>query len=117
MKTFITKDGLQVGRFANFEQLENAYLCDGVEYPFDVLGDVTIGDYVEPVAKLTKQDVENSLTAFASEKDLDGIGEASALLNSTNTQWQNEAQTFIRLWDETWQAFYNNQPLPNLSWL
>lgn len=63
-----------------------------------------------------KQDVENSLIKFAKERDFDGIGEASALLNSTNLEWQQDAATFVRFWDETWQAFYSNNELPVLSW-
>lgn len=69
------------------------------------------------VKLLAKQDVENSLNEFAKQRDFDSIGEASALMNSTNSEWASEAQTFVRLWDETWQAFYKNQPLPKLSWL
>lgn len=63
-----------------------------------------------------KKDVQQALDDFAREKDLDGIGEASALLNSTNPQWQIEAQRFVELWDATWQAFYASEPLPILSW-
>ena len=64
-----------------------------------------------------KQIIEQSLSKFATEKDFDGIGEASALLNSTNAEWKKDAATFVRLWDETWQAFYDDKPLPELSWL
>ena len=76
-----------------------------------------LNSVAESKKQAQKQSVEQSLTQFANEKDFDGIGEASALLNSTNPVWASEAQTFVRLWDETWQAFYNNQPLPELSWL
>lgn len=27
-----------------------------------------------------------------------------------------EAQRFISLYDASWQAFYNNEPLPELVW-
>lgn len=63
-----------------------------------------------------KAQVEERLIAFAAEKDIDGIGEAGALLASSNPTWRLEAETFVRLWDETWQAFYNNEPLPELVW-
>jgi hypothetical protein len=62
-------------------------------------------------------EIEQALNAFAHEKDFDGIGEANALLKSSNTEWIKEGETFIRLWDETWQAFYNNEELPVLSWV
>ena len=64
-----------------------------------------------------KQIIEQSLAKFAAEKDFDGIGEASALLNSTNAEWKKDAATFVRLWDETWQAFCDDKSLPELSWL
>jgi hypothetical protein len=60
--------------------------------------------------------IESDFNLFLKEKDIDSIGEASALLNSTNVTWQNEAVHAIELWDLTWKAFYNNEPLPVLSW-
>lgn len=63
-----------------------------------------------------KKEVQQLLDDFAHEKDLDGIGEASALLNSANEQWRSEARRFIELWDETWQAFYAGEALPILTW-
>lgn len=63
-----------------------------------------------------KKEVQQSLDNFAREKDIDGIGEANALLKSSNTEWIKEGETFIRLWNETWQAFYTGGALPVLSW-
>lgn len=63
-----------------------------------------------------KKEVQQLLDDFAHEKDFDGIGEASALLTSTNTEWAKDAATFIRLWDKTWQAFYSGESLPILTW-
>lgn len=57
------------------------------------------------------------LNAFASEKQIDGISEASALIHSTNSQWVAEAQRFIELWDASWQAFYSGDEFPVLSWV
>ena len=61
--------------------------------------------------------IEADFQAFLDLKNIDSIGEASALLNSTNLTWQEEAKRAVELWDLTWQAFYNNTPLPELSWL
>lgn len=60
--------------------------------------------------------IESDFKAFLDLKNIESIGEASALLNSTNVEWQGEAAHAIELWDATWQAFYNNLPLPNLEW-
>jgi hypothetical protein len=60
--------------------------------------------------------IESDFNSFLAQKNIDSIGEAGALLNSTNTEWQNEAAHAIELWDLTWQAFYNNEPLPDLTW-
>lgn len=48
MKTIITSSG-QVGKFNDYQILDDRYLCDGVEYPFAALGEThSIGDYVDP---------------------------------------------------------------------
>jgi hypothetical protein len=60
--------------------------------------------------------IESDFKEFLDLKNIDSIGEASALLNSTNATWQNEAAHAIELWDLTWQAFYNDEPLPVLVW-
>ncbi len=84
-----------------------------------------VGDiiYVDVERKFTliddtkiKSDIEQALLNFAKEKDFDGIGEASALLKSSNIEWAKDASTLVRLWDETWQAFYDDKPLPSLKW-
>jgi hypothetical protein len=76
--------------------------------------------YVEPTPeekqRATIASIEQNFKAFLDLKNIDSIGEASALLNSTNVTWQNEAAHAIELWDLTWQAFYNNEPLPALTW-
>lgn len=64
----------------------------------------------------TEQEVQETLIAFMTEKNIESIGEANALLNSTNPEWVIEAKTVIRLWDETWQAFETGGALPALSW-
>jgi hypothetical protein len=71
----------------------------------------------EELQSIKKSQSESDFKLFLEEKDIDSIGEASALLNSTNPIWKNEAQRAIELWDLTWQAFYNNEPLPALTWL
>lgn len=63
-----------------------------------------------------KQQIEQDFKAFLDLKDIESIGESSVILNSTNPTWQNEAQKAIELWDLTWQAFYDNKPLPKLEW-
>ena len=76
--------------------------------------------YIEPTPEEKKRatiaSIEADFKVFLDLKNIDSIGEASALLNSTNLQWQMEAQRAVELWDKTWQAFYNNEPLPNLTW-
>lgn len=48
MKTIITSSG-QIGKFAEYEILDDRYVCDDIEYQFSVLGEThEIGDYVEP---------------------------------------------------------------------
>ena len=48
MKTIITSSG-QIGKFSEHQTLSDRYVCDGIEYPFSVLGEThEIGDYVEP---------------------------------------------------------------------
>jgi hypothetical protein len=60
--------------------------------------------------------IEQDFQAFLDLKNIDSIGEAAALLNSTNAEWKNESAHAIELWNATWQAFYNNEPLPSLTW-
>lgn len=117
MKAFLV-NGVQVGGFSQYEQLSDRWLCDGqIEYQFSLVpADCEIVDYVAPPIPIEKETVEHNLNEFAKQRDFDGIGEASALLTSTNIKWKNEAQTYVRLWDETWQAFYDNKPLPQLTW-
>jgi hypothetical protein len=72
---------------------------------------------VEFEKKQTIASIEADFNSFLAEKNIDSIGEASALLNSANVTWKSEAQRAIELWDLTWLAFYNNEPLPLLTWL
>lgn len=95
---------------------ENCIVEDVAELPVNFIGGCFT--YENGVFTLvSKYPVEQALDNFAKERDIDGIGEAAALLNSTNPTWKSEAETFVRLWDLTWQAFYNNHPLPVLSWV
>lgn len=50
LKTFKTAAG-QVGRFlaSDLQTLADRYIVSGVEYPFSVLGEHTIDDFIEPV--------------------------------------------------------------------
>ena len=106
--------------------LENSEIIDGVHIPMKFVNgcytyingewQCTFQKGVDAVFKSDEQLLTDRLNEFAGEKEIDGIGEASALLNSTNAQWIAEARRFIILWDESWQAFYNNEPLPALSW-
>jgi hypothetical protein len=77
--------------------------------------------YVEPTPeekqRATIATIESDFNAFLDLKNIDSIGEASALLNSSNVTWQNEATHAIELWDKTWLAFYSNTTLPELKWL
>lgn len=85
----------------------------------DILGEKPSIDFlmsISPLEDSKKQQIESNFKLFLAEKDIDSIGEASALLNSTNSEWQNEAAHAVELWDSTWQAFYSNEDLPVLSW-
>ncbi len=77
--------------------------------------------YIEPTPeekqRATIASIEADFKVFLDLKNIDSIGEASALLNSANVTWKSEAQRAIELWDLTWLAFYNNEPLPLLTWL
>jgi hypothetical protein len=106
--------------------LENFEIIDGIEVPMKfVNGCYTYADgewtctfqkAVDAVFPSDEQLLTDKLNEFAGEKDIDGIGEASALLNSTNAQWVAEARKFVNLWDASWQAFYGGGELPVLSW-
>jgi hypothetical protein len=61
--------------------------------------------------------IESDFQAFLDLKNIDSIGEATALLKSTNADWKAEAQRAVELWDATWQAFYKNEALPVLNWV
>ena len=58
---------------------------------------------------------EQSLIEFAKQKDFD-LSEVNMMLNSSVQTWIDEATKFNQLWSQTWQAFYDNQPLPELVW-
>lgn len=77
-------------------------------------------NWLEPLPKVKTQEqlaleVQQSLEAFARVKDID-ISEIPMLLNSANTEWVTEASRFQKLYLDTWGAFYNNLPLPILTW-
>lgn len=38
----------QYGPFLNITQGSDRWICDGVEYQFNVIGDASIGEYVPP---------------------------------------------------------------------
>ena len=63
-----------------------------------------------------KQEIEQSLIDFAKQRDFD-LDETDKMLNSGVQAWIDEATAFNSLWTQTWQAFYSNTPLPELSWL
>jgi hypothetical protein len=63
-----------------------------------------------------KDVLTNQLVSFAAEKDID-IQEVAMLLNSSNPVWVSQAQHFQNLYLASWEAFYSNQPLPNLTWV
>jgi len=47
MKALITASG-QLGPFSSIEVLADRYHCDGADYPFNVIGAATVGEYVAP---------------------------------------------------------------------
>lgn len=66
--------------------------------------------------KLTEQKVQSALDAFARERDFDGINDAVSYIDSTNNQWSQEAARAVVLRDAAWSAYYNNTPMPALTW-
>ena len=79
-------------------------------------------NWSEPLPPVKTQDelandVQIALDAFAREKGFDSINDACSYIDSTNPTWAIEAKRCIELRDLTWAAFYNNEPLPILSWL
>jgi hypothetical protein len=99
--------------------LENCEVIDNVTLPPNFVGGCytyTDGIWACVNYKQAGSFLTEKLNAFAAQKDIDGIGEASALLNSANPVWKSEAAMFVNLWDATWQAFYNDEPLPLLKW-
>lgn len=80
--------------------------------------------HVIETVKLSSFLVEQRLATFAKEKDID-FQEVALLLQSDNVTWQQEAITFVDLYEKTWQAFYVytgdswqelEATLPVLSW-
>jgi len=63
----------------------------------------------------SKSELEYRLAAFRFEKDID-MEELDTLLSSNIPEWVAEAQCFKRLYLASWEAFYNGEPLPILSW-
>lgn len=47
MKSLITSS-TTFGPFSNIEPGEDRWHCDGTDYPFSVIGDATVGEWVEP---------------------------------------------------------------------
>lgn len=107
--------------------LENSDIIEGVDIPMKFVNGCytyTDGEWqctfqkcVDAVFPSDEQLLTDRLNEFASERQIDGIGEASALLNSTNAEWIAEARRFVILWDASWQAFYDGEELPVLSWV
>jgi formate-dependent phosphoribosylglycinamide formyltransferase (GAR transformylase) len=92
MKTFVNQTGLQIGRFKNYEQIESAWLCDGVIYPLSVLGDVVISDYVEPPADTPEINVISMRQARLQLLAMD-------LLDAVNTQISTMSQAAQIEWE------------------
>lgn len=106
-----------------FAVFQHAYASKFIECPDEVEHHwILDGDnWLPPQPKeLTQQEraliVQQSLEQFAKQKDID-IAEIPMLLNSTNAEWRAEAERFQSLYLATWDAFYNDQPLPELTWL
>lgn len=78
MKTIITSSG-QIGKFSEYQTLSDRYVCDGVEYPFSVLGEAhEIGDYVEQAINInyfnyTKALINDPIIAEIAQLDLKRI--------------------------------------------
>lgn len=82
---------------------------------------VTVTHEIFPLSQseidaIKKPQIEKALIDFAAQKDFD-LNETDKMLNSDVQEWIDEATKFNQLWSQTWQAFYNNEPLPQLEWL
>lgn len=116
---------------------ERTYQVVEVPVPYNEtyqkLGNATyhlIGEVVEAryeavnVPELYPGLVEKRLADFAKEKDID-VQEMGMLLNCSNPVWVQEAQHFMQLYTQTWEAFYSStstdwleieSQLPELAW-
>ena len=95
----------------NFETQTVSVTHEIIAFSQDELNAIT-----ESKKQAQKVQIEQSLIDFAKQRDFD-LNETDKMLNSGVQAWIDEAYTFNSLWAQTWQAFYNNTPLPELSWL
>lgn len=86
MKTLITSTG-QYGPFNSIVQSSDRWLCDGVEYQFSVIGDATIGDYVEPAPLPPSKEVQSALRREAYVAEADPIFFMSQREEATQADW------------------------------
>lgn len=108
MKALITASE-QFGPFASITQLTDRWVCDGVEYQFDVIGDATIGEYVAPVVLPTvdeyKAAAQNLLDTTAQAHGYDDIVNACGYAAAPNP-FELESKAFVTWRGNVWGTSY-----------
>lgn len=107
MKALITASG-QYGPFTSITQGDDRWICDGVEYQFDVIGDATVGEWIAPPPPLPTQ----AEYVAAAEALYDSVAQAKnyddrytcALRAGYPGPFQTEGQAFA-VWMDSANAF------------
>ena len=110
MKSLITSS-TTFGPFSNIEQGEDRWHCDGTDYPFSVIGDATVGEWVEPpppppTIEAYTEAVQNLLDTTAQAKHYDNIISCCSYAGAPNA-FQAEGQAAIEWRGNVWATCYS----------
>ena len=113
MKALVTAT-TRFGPFAVIEVAEGKYHCDGVDYPFSVVGECEIVEWVPPTPTKSADELRAEVTeatqqrldAFARTRNYDGILSACTYATSAVTQFSTEGQYCVTARDATWAKLY-----------
>ena len=109
MKSLITST-TTFGPFSSIEQGEDRWHCDGCAYQFDVIGEATVGEWVDPppppptIAAYTEA-VQNLLDTTAQAKHYDNIISCCSYAGAPNA-FQAEGQAAIEWRGNVWATCY-----------
>ena len=109
MKSLITS-ATTFGPFSNIEQGEDRWHCDGMDYPFSVIGDATVGEWVDPpppppTIEAYTSAVQNLLDTTAQAKHYDNIISCCSYAGAPNA-FQAEGQAAIEWRGNVWATCY-----------